>query len=233
MAIKFFKLIVFLLTVSINAFSQSVDSLTYAEGDILSAETKQPVTARITYKSLPYGNRIGIINGSKYSFPMFDEERYSIEVQAAGFAPAKYMLDPSDANELKRVIKDIELVVGADKTHAPGQVMLLSNLIFEVAKSKITPESYPELDIVVGMMRESDHMIIQLEGHTDYQGDSNENMKLSRQRVKAVKDYLVLKGIAKKRIHTKAFGGTMPLSKDNTPEAHRMNRRVELRILEN
>jgi outer membrane protein OmpA-like peptidoglycan-associated protein len=233
MAIKFFKLIVFLLPATINAFSQTTDSLTYAEGDILSAETKQPVDARITYKSLPYGNRIGVISGSRYSFAMFDDDKYSIEVTASGYAPAKYMLDPGEADEFKKLIRDIELVTGHDVVHTPGQVMLLSNLIFEVAKSKISPESYPELDIVVGMMKENGTMIIQLEGHTDYQGDAGENMKLSRQRVNAVRDYLVSKGIAKKRIHTRAFGGTMPLSKDNTPEAHRMNRRVELRILDN
>lgn len=233
MAMKFFKLLFLFLAAAINALSQEIDTLTYAEGEILSAETKQPVSARIVYKSLPYGNRIGIINGSKYSFAMFDNDKYSIEVVAAGYAPAKYMLDPGEANDLRKLIKDIELQTGQPIAHAPGQVMLLSNLIFEVGKSKIAPDSYPELDIVVGMMRENEGMIIQLEGHTDYQGDAGENMKLSRHRVNAVKDYLVAKGIAKNRIHTKAFGGTKPLSRDNTPAAHRMNRRVELRILDN
>lgn len=229
---KFFKLCFLFLTVATNALSQEIDTLTYAEGEIVSAETKQPIAARIVYKSLPYGNRIGIINGSEYSFAMFDNDKYSIEVIAAGYAPAKYMLDPGDASAGK-LIKDIELMTGQPVAHTPGQVMLLSNLIFEVGRSKITPESYPELDIVVGMMRESEEMIIQLEGHTDYQGSASENMKLSKQRVAAVKDYLVAKGIKKNRIHTKAFGGTKPLSRDNTPAAHRMNRRVELRILDN
>ncbi|HLT72134.1 MAG TPA: OmpA family protein [Cyclobacteriaceae bacterium] len=229
---KLFKLCFLFLTVATNALSQEIDTLTYAEGEIVSAETKQPIAARIVYKSLPYGNRIGIINGSEYSFAMFDNDKYSIEVIAAGYAPAKYMLDPGDANAGK-LIKDIELMTGQPVAHAPGQVMLLSNLIFEVGRSKITPESYPELDIVVGMMRENEQMIIQLEGHTDYQGSASENMKLSKQRVAAVKDYLVAKGIKKNRIHTKAFGGTQPLSRDNTPAAHRMNRRVELRILDN
>src|SRR5690606_31090423 len=219
MALTFFKL-VFLLAIALPLWAQEVDSLTYAEGTILSAETREPVTARIVYKSLPYGNRIGIINGSEYSFAMFDNDKYSIEVIAAGYAPAKYMLDPGDANAGK-LIKDIELMTGQPVAHAPGQVMLLSNLIFEVGRSKITPESYPELDIVVGMMRENEQMIIQLEGHTDYQGSASENMKLSKQRVAAVKDYLVAKGIKKNRIHTKAFGGTQPLSRDNTPAAHR------------
>ncbi|NJM26972.1 MAG: OmpA family protein [Bacteroidia bacterium] len=76
-------------------------------------------------------------------------------------------------------------------------------------------------------------MVIQLEGHTDYQGDPKDNLKLSQQRVNAVKEYLVGRGIKSGRVKTKAFGGSMPLSRDDTPEAHRMNRRVELRILEN
>lgn len=76
-------------------------------------------------------------------------------------------------------------------------------------------------------------MVIQLEGHTDYLGDAEKNLKLSQQRVDAVKGYLTQKSINKNRVKTKAFGGTNPLSKDDTPEAHRMNRRVELRILQN
>lgn len=76
-------------------------------------------------------------------------------------------------------------------------------------------------------------MVIQLEGHTDYLGDPAKNMKLSEQRVEAVRSYLVSKGIHKNRIKLKAFGGTMPLSRDNTPEGHRLNRRVEMRILKN
>ena len=95
------------------------------------------------------------------------------------------------------------------------------------------PQNFRELDLVVSMMRESPKMVIQLEGHTDYQGDPKENMKLSQLRVDAVKSYLQSKGVSKNRVKTKAFGGTQPLSRDNTPEAHRLNRRVELRILEN
>ena len=232
MASKFFNLIILLLSVTIEVWPQASDTLIYAEGNIINAETQQPVSARITYKSLPYGNRIGVINNSLYSFPMFDGEKYSITVEAKGYMPAKYMLDPAEANGEKRLIKHIELISGEEKTKTVGQVILLNNLIFQVSKARISPESYPELDLVVSMMTENPSMIIQLEGHTDYQGDPAQNMKLSKQRVKAVKDYLASGGINKKRIQTKAFGGTMPLSRDDTPEAHRINRRVELRILQ-
>lgn len=231
------KRIVFLVSVGIcqQTFAQSADSTIVAQGKVINAETKEPITARITYQSLPYGNKMGVINNSTYSFPMFDNERYSISVDAPGYVPAKFMLDPAEASNLS-LIKDIELTHGdthAKKKHEVGNVMLLNNLIFEVNKNKIDPESYPELNIVVNMMRENPAMVIQLEGHTDFIGNPDKLMKLSQERVDAVKSYLTSKKVNKNRIKTKAFGGTAPLSKEDTPEAHRSNRRVELRILEN
>jgi len=233
MASNFFKLTIFVL-LAVNCYAQEADTLIYAEGKIINATTKEPVSARISYQSLPYGSRVGILNNNSYSFPMFDNEKYSIIVEAPGFSVAKFLLDPAEANGDRKVVKDIELTTGdADsKKHSAGQLLRLNNLIFQVGKAKISPESYDELNLIVNMMKESNSMIIQLEGHTDYQGDARENLKLSQARVEATKEYLVKKGINKSRIKTKAFGGTQPLSRDNTPEAHRLNRRVELRILE-
>jgi len=220
--------------IHLASFSQ-MDSLIRAEGKVYNSETREPVMARITYQSLPYGSRIGVLNNSVYSFPLFDNERYAIVVEATGYSTVKYMLDPSEANDQNIIIRDIELhhSTGDPSRFETGKVLRLDNLIFEVAKSKIDPDSYSELDLVVNMMTENKSMVIQLEGHTDYLGDPARNMKLSEQRVESVKNYLVSKGIKKNRIKLKAFGGTMPLSRDNTPEGHRLNRRVELRILHN
>jgi OmpA-OmpF porin, OOP family len=223
----------FLVTLSKVCAGQEADTLIVAEGRIINADTKEPVQAKVFYQSLPYGNRIGTLETSSYSFPMFDNEKYSIVVEASGYLPAKYMLDPSEANDSRRVIRHIELKKGMAVNHAPGQVMRLDNLIFQLGKSKISPESYEELELVVQMMKENSNMIIQLEGHTDYQGSPKDNMRLSQARVDAVRSYIVDKGVSKQRIKTKAFGGTMPLSRDETPEGHRLNRRVELRILAN
>jgi len=230
---KFFKLLILFLLIKATTYCQPVDSLIYAEGNILNAATKQPISARVTYQSLPYGNKLGTLNNSTYSFPMFDNEKYSIVVEAPGFTPAKYMLDPAEKNGENKVIKHIELTTGEVKKHEVGHVMRLDNLIFQVGRSKVSADSHFELDLVVDMMKENTDMVIQLEGHTDYQGDAKENLKLSKARVESVRSYLTSNGIDKNRVKTKAFGGAMPVSRDNTPEAHRLNRRVELRILEN
>ncbi|MEJ7642993.1 MAG: OmpA family protein [Chryseolinea sp.] len=232
---EFFKLVALLFLIT-PTYSQVADTLVYAEGQILSAETKAPIMARITYQSLPYGNKVGVVNNNTYSFPMFDKEKYSILVEAPGYDIAKYMLDPAEANGAMKLVKHIELTKGGHVTGqrlSVGNVIRLDNLIFQVSRSKISEESYSELEEVVTMMKENSGMVIQLEGHTDPQGDAKENLKLSQARVDAVKQYIQSKGIQKSRVKTKAYGGTQPFSRENTPDAHRMNRRVELRILEN
>jgi OmpA-OmpF porin, OOP family len=234
MTIRIFSSLVLISFITIGAWAQT-DSLIYAEGKVVNAATKELVSARISYQSLPYGNKVGVINNSAYSFPMFDNEKYTITVEAPGFATVKYMLDPAQANSEKKVLKDIELSNGTTKvnTHPVGHVMRLNNLSFEAGSSRFDAESFTELDLVLDMMTQNPTMVIQLEGHTDYIGVAGDNMKLSQRRVDAVKNYLAGKGIAKTRMKTKAFGGTQPISRDNTPEGHRLNRRVEVRILQN
>jgi len=235
-AFLFFWMITGLTTYS---YSQVADTLVYATGKITSSETKEPVVARISYQSLPYGSVVGTLNGSSYRFPLFDKERYSITVEAAGYAPSKYMLDPAEANDERLVLKDIELGLPssaadvAHETHTEGKVLVLKELIFQQGRAKISESSFTELDKVVMMINQNPNMIIQLEGHTDTRGDPKANLKLSETRVEAVKDYLMSKNIPKHKVKTKAFGGTSPISREDTEEAHRLNRRVELRILKN
>ena len=230
---------IFLCSAATLPATAQTDTLVYATGKISSALTKEPIVASISYQSLPYGSIVGQLNGNTYRFPLYTQEKYEIKVEAPGFAAAKYMIDPAEANSERLIIKDIELGIPgsaaklAETTHSVGKEMRLENLIFELGKSKISPESYPELDQIVAMMKNYPNMVIQLEGHTDFRGDPKLNMKLSQERVDAVKNYLVGKGVVKNKVKTKAFGGTQPISRENTEDGHAMNRRVVVRILEN
>lgn len=231
-------LFVGIILVTVSGFAQN-DTLIYATGKITNAVTKEPIAAKISYQSLPYGNTVGFLSGSSFTFPLFNNDKYSITVTAPGFAPAKYILDPVEANAERKVVRDIDLELPAaatnkaETTHRVGTEMRLDNLIFGVGTAKISPASHAELDEVVVMLKNNPNMVIQLEGHTDIKGDPKLNMKLSQERVDAVKNYLVSKGSNKNKIKTKAFGGTQPVSRENTDEAHKMNRRVVLRVLQN
>jgi len=231
-------LLAFLIS-TIQVIGQVEDQTIYAEGKITNHNTKEAVAAKISYRSEPYGNIIGSLNGSEYSIPLYGNAKYTIIVEAPGFAASQVTLDPASANSGK-VIQNIELGKPAPiaapvekPTHHVGKVIRLEALIFHLQSSVISSESYAELNNVAQMMHDNPKMVIQLEGHTDTRGDKNLNLKLSEDRVESVRNYLVKKGVSKSRIKLKAFGGSQPLSTENTEEAHKINRRVEVRIIEN
>jgi outer membrane protein OmpA-like peptidoglycan-associated protein len=111
------------------------------------------------------------------------------------------------------------------------ELLTLDNLIFARGSDRITESSFEGLDELVAFLEDRPSLVIQLEGHTDFAGNADANMRLSEARVLAVKDYLVKQGVKKSRVLTKAFGGTQPLFTERTDEAKTKNRRVEVRII--
>ena len=216
------KPLFFFLIMSVYAYGQS--SEIHAIGKISDSRTGKGLKANIRYSSIPTGSIFGRFNDSTFSFSIFGTAKYQITASAEGYNPRTVIVDPKDINGEGNVIRDIQLT-------PKGQTIVLNHLIFAQGKSVIDPKSYQELDEVVQMLKENEKIEIQLEGHTDNQGNPKLNMNLSESRVEAVKKYLVEKGISKGRIKTKAFGGTQPLRNEMTQEARAMNRRVEMRIL--
>ena len=195
-----------------------------AQGKITDSRTSKGIKANVRYSSIPTGSIFGRFSDSTFSFPIFGTAKYQITAEAKGYNPRTVIVDPKDIGANNKVMRDIILTPS-------GETMRLNNLIFPQGKAVIDPKSFEELDEVAQMMKENSKMVIQLEGHTDNQGSSKANLKLSEDRVEAVKKYLASKGIAKDRIKTKALGGSQPLSNEMTQQARAMNRRVEMRVL--
>ncbi|HAA21445.1 MAG TPA: hypothetical protein DCP28_22775, partial [Cytophagales bacterium] len=57
------------------------------------------------------------------------------------------------------------------------------------------------------------------------------NQRLSEDRVRNVRRYLLDRGIARRRLEVRGFGESMPRFPNDTEENRRRNRRVEVRIL--
>lgn len=215
-------LLIFIFSLLLSAAFGQSDIL--AVGKVTDARTGKGVKANIRYSSIPTGSIFGRFSDSTFTFSIFGTARYQITASAEGYNPRTVIVDPKDINFENRVIRDIAL-------SSKGETIVLNNLIFPQGKAVIDEKSYRELDEVAEMLKANPSIEIQLEGHTDNVGNAKMNMELSKNRVEAVKKYLVEKGVAKKRIQTKAFGGTQPLRNEMTPEARALNRRVEMRIL--
>jgi outer membrane protein OmpA-like peptidoglycan-associated protein len=102
------------------------------------------------------------------------------------------------------------------------------NLEFETNSAVIRPSSYQYLDYLIAKVRKTDDAMLRLKGHTDDVGARAKNVKLSQERVLAVKQYIVSKGVDDYRILTEALGPDKPLVPNNSAANRQKNRRVEI-----
>lgn len=106
----------------------------------------------------------------------------------------------------------------------------LKGIQFETGKDIIKKTSFPVLDDVVKVMKNNPTYMLDINGHTDNQGDDQANMVLSQKRAEAVKAYLEKKGISGSRLSAHGFGETQPKASNDTPEGQAENRRVEFLV---
>jgi outer membrane protein OmpA-like peptidoglycan-associated protein len=111
-------------------------------------------------------------------------------------------------------------------------VIRLRGVNFDFDRAEIRPASRPILDQAAARLRECGGERLQVEGHTDSIGADAYNQDLSDRRARAVRDYLVSKGVNGGRITARGFGESKPISTNDTPEGRFLNRRVEVRFLD-
>ncbi len=110
------------------------------------------------------------------------------------------------------------------------QIKILEQVKFKLDSAEILPESHGILDDVAKVLKAYPRIKIRIEGHTDDQGSEVYNLKLSKRRAAAVRQYLIGAGIAPDRMTSVGLGESQPLIPDTTPEARAANRRVEFHI---
>jgi OmpA-OmpF porin, OOP family len=107
----------------------------------------------------------------------------------------------------------------------------LDNVHFDFGKATLRPESFPELTELVNYLKNKDDVRVEIAGHTDNVGKEADNIKLSRERADAIRNYVIKKGIQPVRVTAKGYGASEPVADNDTDEGRQMNRRTEVRIL--
>lgn len=118
-------------------------------------------------------------------------------------------------------------------TAKSGEKLQLDNLNFQWNTFAIMNESRGKLYELLLVMVQNPNLKIEIHGHICCNASSKE--KLSTQRAKAVKGFLISQGIDNSRVTYKGFGSTEPLFPlpEKTEEERAANRRVEIVIVEN
>ena len=109
---------------------------------------------------------------------------------------------------------------------AKGTSLTLPNLFFDINSADLAPASAPTLDALAQTLLAQSELAITIAGHTDLARNRTESLKLSADRAKAIKDYLVEAGIDPARLSTEAYGFDKPLVPGRDPR----NRRVVVTV---
>ena len=199
-------------------------------GTVYNKKTKSPLQAEIHYQTLVNGEEIGAaisdpFNG-EYKIVLPQADYYAFWAGAEGFLSESDHVNLTDLPSYQEIERDLYL-----SPIEIGQTIRLNNIFFEKSKWNLSITSYYELERIAQTMHDNPEMIIELQGHTDIEGDIAENMELSSNRIEAVKHFLVAQGVDEARLNTKAYGGSQPITTKRDRISKDLNRRVELIIL--
>jgi len=106
---------------------------------------------------------------------------------------------------------------------------IVENLHFESGKWDILSQYHGVLDGIVSVLRGNSGLNVEIQGHTDSQGQEDFNQVLSENRARSVMEYLVQQGVAADRLSARGYGLHRPIADNGTEQGRAMNRRVELK----
>jgi outer membrane protein OmpA-like peptidoglycan-associated protein len=99
-------------------------------------------------------------------------------------------------------------------------------ILFQSGSARLTPESEPALDELAGDLQACTEATVNVEGHTDSDGNPDANLALSVARAEAVVNELILRGVDPARLYAIGYGATLPIASNDTKAGKQANRRI-------
>jgi OOP family OmpA-OmpF porin len=146
-------------------------------------------------------------------------------------------IDMTYYNRIEEIVKKhiprevVREVVVEKEVPSQNDRMILMGVNFDFNSSKLKPESYPILYHAAQMMHQNPNTSVEVQGYCDNIGSDKINLKISKMRADAVKNYLVARGISENRISTEGYGSANPIADNKVAAGRTMNRRIEFKVL--
>ncbi len=200
----------------------------FLSGKIYDLLTNKTIKARLNVFDVEAQKKINIFSSDSvgnYRINLSVDRNYKIIAQADNYSPQTTALDLRSLQKDSLILHDFYL--------EPDYSLLSSvvfNLLFDTGKYKISAKGEEQIKSLVRYLNTQKSVKIEIIGYTDNKGSKGYNKKLSTNRAKAVRDFLIKNGIKVHRIRYSGKGSSKPIVENNSPEAMKQNRRVEIRF---
>lgn len=134
------------------------------------------------------------------------------KLEFAKIAPLAYLL-PSEIRQLKK-----------------EEGLLLDRVQFPSGQTRLNEATIFELDKLIKYLKGNSAYAIEVAAFTDSSGSESGNLNISQARADVIKQYMINKGIAAKRIYAFGYGEAKPIASNSTPEGRAKNRRVTFSV---
>ena len=189
---------------------------------IRDAKTKLPVESRIIISESKNFN--ALYTASDMYLNRNGYLKFQMKVDAPGYFFKDIFINVRDDEEK-------ELTVYLNPLEKNQQIEL-EGIQFLPQSTVFTEEAKPKLRRLRDFLALNKDVQIEIQGHVHRIGKNNwKSKRVSKQRAKEVKEYLVQNGIEEDRMTVKGFGNSkMKYPEPNTDEQRSANRRVEIKI---
>ncbi len=160
-----------------------------------------------------------------------DSVRHSITQHPHSTQNVEVLLEKLTKDSILETPTSLKEITPQPKIVFEEKTFVLPNILFENNSDVLLPISYNSLDDLIVYLRNNRVLKINITGHTDNIGKVYTNQILSEKRAKSVANYLISNGIHISRIKTIGKGESQPISKNDTLEGQKLNRRVEFEII--
>lgn len=107
------------------------------------------------------------------------------------------------------------------------EILKNDTILFATGSARISASSQAVLKLLASAAQACPSMQIEIQGHTDKDGNPEANLELSERRAEAVVQALKGLGVTDAHMSHKGYGETQPVAPNDTPENKAKNRRIE------
>jgi OOP family OmpA-OmpF porin len=125
------------------------------------------------------------------------------------------------------------LTLAQQRAQCAEQLALLSAqnaILFRSGAAVLAPEANAILDQFAATLGICPDVMINIEGHTDSDGEARANLALSVSRAEAVANALIARNVAADRLYVLGFGEAQPIADNSTAAGKAQNRRIVVAV---
>ena len=202
---------------------------------VIDAETKQPLPGSMIRDDDAQKDIGSTDLAGRYTQPIVPQKDEQLLISMAGYRPKVLMLQGQNGEAPKNHEYVVELTKASDLTPFENWFKII---YYDLDKYSVREDAIKILDDVAAFLIENRNVKISLSSSTDSRATAEYNEKLSHNRSKSARQYLIDKGVNSKQLAKVSWSGESVLVNDCgdgapcSEELHQLNRRTEMMVVE-